>query len=165
VVPASIQVFLERELNVEDNTIVFWDHGSGEVADFIVMRPTSDGGVNVILYHCKSAGGAEPGNRVGNVYEVCAQAVKSIIWCDLPRLVGRLLDRMQRKKGVAKLIRGDEATMHAMAIRRPVKFGMVVVQPGVSKGGLEQKLAEVLAAANYHLVRAGHDALEVWASA
>ena len=74
-------------MNVDDNTVVFWDHGSGEAADFIVLRPVADGGVSVILYHCKSAGGAEPGNRVGDVYEVCAQAVKSIIWCDLPRLM------------------------------------------------------------------------------
>jgi hypothetical protein len=165
VIPASIQLFLERELNVDDNTVVFWDHGSGEVADFIVLRPAANDGVNVTLYHCKGAGGAEPGNRVGDVYEVCAQAVKCIIWCDLPRLVDRLLDRRQRRKGVGRLVRGDEATMRALASRRPVKFGMVVVQPGITKAGLEPRLAEVLAAANYHLVRAGHDELEVWGSA
>jgi len=165
VIPASIQVFLERELNVDDHTVVFWDHGSGEAADFIVMQATADGGVTVTLYHCKGAGAAEPGNRVGDVYEVSAQAVKSIIWCDLPRLVDRLLDRLQRKKGVAKLVRGDVVTMQELAKRRPVKFGMVVVQPGITKGGLEPRLAEVLAAANYHLVRAGHAELEVWGSA
>ena len=165
VIPASIQLFLERVLNIDSNAVVFWDHGSGEAADFIVLRPTADDGVSVTLYHCKGAGGAEPGNRVGDVYEVCAQAVKSIIWCDLPRLVDRLLDRRQRRKGLGKLVRGDEATMRALATRRPVKFGMVVVQPGITKGGLEPKLAEVMAAANYHLIRAGHDELEVWGSA
>jgi hypothetical protein len=105
-----------------------------------------------------------PGNRVGDVYEVCAQAVKSIIWCDLPRLIDRLIDRMERRKGVGRLVRGDVATMRALALRRPVRFGMVVVQPGVTKSGLEPRLAEVLAAANSHLVRAGHDELEVWGS-
>jgi superfamily II DNA or RNA helicase len=165
VIPSSIQLFLERELNVDANTVVFWDHGSGEAADFVVLRPAADDGLNVTLYHCKGAGGVAPGNRVADVYEVCAQAVKSIIWCDLPRLVDRLLDRRARGKGVGRLIRGDEASMRALAARRPVKFGMVVVQPGITKGGLEPRLAEVLAAANYHLVRAGHDELEVWGSA
>lgn len=164
VMPSSIQLFLERELDVDENAVVFWDHGSGEAADFVVLRPAPDGGVNVILYHCKAAGGMEPGNRVGDVYEVCAQAIKSIIWCDLPRLVDRLIDRMQRRKGVGKLVRGDVANMRALASRRPVRFGMVVVQPGVTKSGLEARLAEVLAAANSHLVRAGHDKLEVWGS-
>ena len=106
VIPSSIQLFLERQLNVDGNAVVFWDHGSGESADFIVLRPAAEDGVHVTLYHCKAAGGAEPGNRVGDVYEVCAQAVKSIIWCDLPRLVDRLIDRMQRGKGVGKLVRG-----------------------------------------------------------
>lgn len=165
VIPSSIQKFLERELNVDDNAVVFWDHGSGEAADFIVLKPAVDDGVSVVLYHCKSAGGAEPGNRVGDVYEVCAQAIKSIIWCDLPRLIDRLLDRMERGKGVGRIVRGDAATMRALAQRRPVRFGMVVVQPGITKNNLEPKLAEVLAAANSHLVRAGHDELEVWASA
>lgn len=165
VLPNSIQLFLERALDIEGNSIVFWDHGSGEAADFIVLRPAADDGVNATLYHCKGAGGAAPGNRVGDVYEVCAQAVKSMIWCDLPRLVERSLDRMRRRKGVGKLVRGDEATMVDLATRRPVKFGMVVVQPGITKGGLLPRLAEVLAAANYHLVRAGHDELEVWGSA
>lgn len=165
IIPSSIQLFMERELNVDGNAVVFWDHGSGEAADFIVLRPAAEDGVNVTLYHCKAAGGAQPGNRVGDVYEVCAQAVKSIIWCDLPRLVDRLIDRMHRRKGVGKLVRGDVAAMSALALRRPVKFGMVVVQPGITKAGIEQRLAEVLAAANFHLVRAGHDELEVWGSA
>ncbi|MBG0793185.1 hypothetical protein IYY11_07280 [Methylocystis sp. H62] len=135
--------------------------GSGEAADFIVLKPAADDGVNVTLYHCKAAGGAQPGNRVDHVYEVCAQAIKSIIWCDLPRLVDRLIDRMQRRKGVGKLVRGDVAAIRALASRRPVRFGVIVVQPGVTKSGLGPRLAEVLVAANSHLVRAGHDELEV----
>lgn len=161
----SIQVFLARQLDVDGNAVVFWDHGSGEAADFIVLRPAGDDGVDVTLFHCKGAGGAQPGNRVDDVYEVCAQAVKSMIWCDLPRLVDRSIDRMRRKKGVGQLVRGDVALMQELATRRPVKFGMVVVQPGITKANVEQRLAEVLAASDYYLVRGGHQRLEVWASA
>lgn len=161
----SIQLFLARQLDLVENAVVYWDHGSGEAADFIVLRPAAHDGVDVTLYHCKGAGGAQPGNRVDDVYEVCAQAVKSMIWCDLPRLVDRSLDRMRRGKGVGRLVRGDEARMLELATRRPVKFGMVVVQPGISRGNLEPRLAEVLAASSYYLVRGGHQQLEVWASA
>ena len=69
----------------------------------------------------------------------------------MPRLVDRLLGRRQRRKGVGKLVRGDEAIMRALATRRPVKFGMVVVHSGITKGGLEPRLAEVLSAANLSL--------------
>ena len=71
---------------------------------------------------------------------------------------------MQRGKGGGKLVRGTVAEMRALATQRPVKFKMIVVQPGITKANLDAKLAEVLAAANSHLVRAGHDELEVWAS-
>jgi hypothetical protein len=146
-------------IDIDDNAVVYWDHGSGEAADFIVLRPAADDGVDVTLYHCKGAGGAQPGNRVDDVYEVCAQAVKSMIWCDLPRLVDRSLDRMRRGKGVSRLVRGDVELMREMATRRPV------VQPGITKANLEPRLAEVLAASSYYLVRGGHQQLEVWASA
>jgi hypothetical protein len=75
VIASSIQLFLERALNVDGNSVVFWDHGSGEAADFIVLRRAANEGVSVSLYHCKGAGGAESGNRVDDVYEVCAQSL------------------------------------------------------------------------------------------
>ena len=64
-----------------------------------------------------------------------------------------------------ELARGDKAHVRALSMRRPVKFGMVVVQHGITKGGLEPRSAEVLSAASHHLVGAGHDELEVWGSA
>ena len=72
---------------------------------------------------------------------------------------------MQRRKGVGRLVRGDVELMRELATRRPVKFGMVLVQPGITKANLEPRLAEVLAASNYYLIRGGHQQLEVWASA
>lgn len=161
----SIQHYLTRALDVPSNDVVYWDHGSGEAADFVVMRRVQGGGVEVELYHCKGAGGSAPGNRVDDVYEVSAQAVKSQIWCDLPRLADRLTGRFARKTGMAAFIRGDTASMAQISSLRPVRFQMVVVQPGVTKGNLEQKIAEVLAAANSHLIRAGHRSMKVWGSA
>ncbi|SHK52712.1 hypothetical protein SAMN02745194_05094, partial [Roseomonas rosea] len=160
----TVQGFLVRALDVQENDLVYWDHGSGETADFVTMSRSGDGGVNVTFYHCKGSSGPSAGNRVGDVYEVCGQAVKGLVWCDIDRLVNRLEERKQRSRGQAQFIRGDLNLLRAMRARRPVRFSMVVVQPGITGGGLEQKIAEVLAAASGHLVRAGHNELVVWGS-
>ncbi|KTW01988.1 hypothetical protein SB4_04640 [Sphingomonas sanguinis] len=153
--PMSIQGHLASALNSDEFDVVYWDHGSGETADFVTFKSRADGGVDVRFYHCKGASGAAPGNRVSDVYEVCGQAVKGYIWCDLRRLVKRLLGRFSRRTGMATFIRGNEADLKALASARPVTFQMVVVQPGLALGAIEPKIAEVLGAANSHLDASG----------
>ncbi len=75
----SVHACLEAELARSPNAIVYYDHGSGEIADFIAVQETM-GRLIVRFYHCKGAGGAAPGHRVGDVYELAGQAVKSVIW-------------------------------------------------------------------------------------
>lgn len=41
---------------------------------------TGEASVEVELYHAKKSGGGEEGDRVGDVYDVCGQANKSIVW-------------------------------------------------------------------------------------
>lgn len=160
----SIQGYLAKALNVEDFDVVYWDHGSGETADFVTFAHRADGGADVSFYHCKGSSGIKPGNRVGDVYEVCGQAVKGIIWCDLPRLAERILARFDRGTGMATFIRGDQNSLKTFAMLRPVYYQMVVVQPGVAKDALDQKLGEILGAANSHLINAGYSALRTWGS-
>lgn len=152
---SSIQGYLARALNRDEFEIVYWDHGSGETADFVAFRRRDDGGVDVLLYHCKGSSGDKAGNRVGDVYEVCGQAVKCVIFCDLPRLVSRLAGRFNRRSGMARFIKGDHAQLKALARIRPATFQMIVVQPGISRQNIKQKLSEVLGAANAHLASAG----------
>lgn len=160
----SVHGFVCSELDASENDIVYCDHGSGEAADFIVMRTRGDAGVEIELYHCKGAAGPEAGNRVGDVYEVSMQAVKALIFCDLPRLAARISDRFKRDVGSARFVRGDPDAMMELSSRRPVTFQMVVVQPGVTRMDLQAKIGECLSAANYHLVRAGQRELLVWGS-
>ena len=162
--PVSIQGYLARALDRSENKVVYWDHGSGETADFITFSRPAEG-VEVRFYHCKSSGGASPGNRVGDVYEVCGQAVKGLIWCDLRRLVARLLQRSRNGTGQAKFIRGDEVLLATLANVAPASFEMVVVQPGIANAKPEQKIAEVLASANSYVVGAGLAELKIWGSA
>jgi superfamily II DNA or RNA helicase len=160
----SIQGHLATALNTDESDIVYWDHGSGETADFVTFKSRDDGGVDVRFYHCKGASGAAPGNRVSDVYEVCGQAVKGFIWCDLRRLIKQLTSRFGRKTGMAQFIRGTDAELKAMASAKPVTFRMVVVQPGIARGAIEPKLAEVLGAANSHLETSGLLPLRLLAS-
>jgi hypothetical protein len=95
-------------------------------------------------------------------WAVCDQAVKGLIWCDLRRLVARLLQRSRNGTGQAKFIRGDEALLTTMANVAPASFEMVVVQPGIANAKPEQKTAEVLASANSYVVGAGLAELKVW---
>lgn len=151
----SIQGHLRSVLSAGDDEVVYWDHGSGETADFVAFKRRDDGGVDIRFYHCKGSSGSKPGNRVDDVYEVCGQAVKGYIWCDVPRLVKRLLRRYKAKTGMADFVRGDEETLKAFQQARPWSFRMIVVQPGIRRGAIEQKLSEVLGAANSHSLSSG----------
>ena len=49
--------------------VVVYDHRPGEVGDFVVLH-SADGRVSCEVFHCKGSGGASPGSRVGDAYEV-----------------------------------------------------------------------------------------------
>ena len=151
----SIQGHLRQVLAGGSDDVVYWDHGSGETADFVAFKLRDDGGVDVRFYHCKGSSGPSPGNRVADVYEVCGQAVKGYIWCDIARLVKRLSNRHKNKSGMAEFVRGDEEVLKTFARARPATFQMIVVQPGIRRGVIEPKLSEVLGAANSHSLSSG----------
>ena len=53
--------------------------GSGEIADLVAIRIDPEG-LLVRLVHCKCSHGEKTGARVADLYEVCGQAQKSIMW-------------------------------------------------------------------------------------
>lgn len=75
----SIHEYLKGSLLGSAAQIVFYDHGSGEVADYITVEQRSTE-IAVSLYHCKASGGRKAGARVDDIYEVCGQTIKSLIW-------------------------------------------------------------------------------------
>lgn len=160
----SIQGWLAGSLDRDEFEVVYWDHGSGETADFVTFSRPESGGAAVRFYHCKASGGATPGDRVADVYEVCGQAVKGLIWCDLRHLVARLLRRHAEGKGQARFVRGDAAALATFAGLAPERFEMVVVQPGIPDARPAQRIAEVLAAANSYVMDAGLAELRVMGS-
>jgi len=151
----SIHTYLWERLNTDTFSAVIYDHRSGEAADYIALSQRN-GKVAVGFYHCKGSGGPKPGDRVEDVYEVCGQAIKSLM---LVQREDDLLGHIRyRTESGSRFVRGDMTV-----VRREFDYGrqhgfdyqVFMVQPGVTKGGLTQKIGEVLAASRDYLARSG----------
>lgn len=163
----SIHEYLADDLASGSDDIVFYDHGSGEIADFVTFERQSDRLV-VALYHVKASGGPEPSEagRVGDVYEVCGQVVKSFIWLDRQELFDRIHHRYNSRS--SKFVKGNLQQLEQMleeTFRLATTYKLVIVQPGIKQEPLPDKIANILAAANEYVVRANCMPLEVMASA
>ncbi|MCP5699382.1 hypothetical protein NL355_27320, partial [Klebsiella pneumoniae] len=94
----TVQEHLEHYLLGLPNVFVlFYDHRSGEAADYIAVTVGANGVVDITLFHCKGAGGAPSGGRVDDVYEVAGQLVKSVFYCDVSVLLAHMEDRMSQR--------------------------------------------------------------------
>ena len=144
--------------------IIYYDHGSGEIADYVTVTRQSDT-LAVGLYHCKGSKEPKPGARVEDAYEVCGQAEKSVVWAQsLPRLLKKIDGRRSR----STFVRGswnDLKNLFDEAKDMRKRFEIYLVQPGFGKTKLSGPLAEVLGAASDHLRGAGCEPLVVLASA
>lgn len=144
----SVHQKLQSELLRGHAAIILYDHGTGEVADFIALEEEGDSTV-ISFYHCKGSGGPAAGARVDDVYEVCGQAQKSVAWASLARLQNRLRYRNPVfVRGSAERL--DEILERAKD-RRP-RFEIKVVQPGISKGRLSAAMTECIGATSAHLM-------------
>jgi len=160
----SIHDFLKDYLS-SDNDIVFYDHGSGEIADFVTFKNEADE-VDIRLYHCKRSINSNPGSRVADVYEVCGQVVKCQKWLNKS---SDLFDRIKlRNDKNSEFIKGslyDLKNIYRDNIPKKYnRFQVILVQPGISKGGIEDNISRVLAASDDYLRRALSERLLVLAS-
>ena len=153
----SIQDGLEKMLKSDpDNTFVVFDHGTGEIADYIAIQ---DKGYELLisLYHVKKMSAQRYNSSVDDIYEVCGQAAKSITWF-MPR--GKLPERMiQRKKRRARfMIKGDfdQMIQFLRDTNKLIRGRIVIVQPSISASvELSDKYTEVLGATSDFITRAG----------
>ena len=162
----SVHEFTRAYLEASAANVVYYDHGSGEVADFVAVTEQA-GQVTISLYHCKGSGGDVPGDRVADAYEVCDQAIKCVVYTDPIRLADQLEGRFQRRAGASTFIKGDGDRLRHLVqshARAEFDFEMVVVQPGITRDGLSSRIANLLSATNDHLVRGGFSSLRVMAS-
>jgi hypothetical protein len=149
----SVHDKVRAELEASDAGLILYDHGSGEIADYITLKEENDT-TTFVFYHCKGSLEPTAGARVDDLYDVCGQAEKSVIWTSLARFDKRF---RQRRQGV-RYVRGSWELMQEVLERakdRRQQFEIRIVQPGISKSHLTPAMAEVLGAANGHFVGVG----------
>ncbi|WAH97526.1 DEAD/DEAH box helicase [Arthrobacter sp. MMS18-M83] len=95
----QFKAIAKLKADIEPWDVVIDDDGSGEIADVVAMR-IDEHGLLVRLIHCKYAHSGVPGARVSDLYEVCGQAQKSVMWrrSDLAPFFTTLLDRARKKE-------------------------------------------------------------------
>lgn len=153
----SIHDGLKSHLQKGDTDIIIYDHGSGEMADFVTIKE-NENSIDVELYHAKKSGGEDEGDRVNDVYDVCGQANKSLVWTTNKQTFLRKLTERVRGKEAIKFIKGSLDDCKAI-LSKPkfLKFVIYVVQPGITKAGLSEKVSTVLASAHAYIEGNGNN--------
>ena len=162
----SIHDYLDRELAGSGAAVVYYDHGTGEIADFVAFEQAGER-LTVRMYHCKGSTDAAPGHRLSDISEVASQAVKSVTWALKQRILSSIKRRFTQNIGSHRFVRGDLAGLTQLlesATPAQIDYEFVAVQPGLRKENLPADLANMLAAASDHLVRGGFKPLRVLAS-
>lgn len=152
---SSIHAYLERRLEASDADIVFYDHGSGEIADFVTIK-LSEGDMTIAFYHAKGSSKPHASDRLEDAFEVCGQAIKSSRWVDRGSLLTAVRRRLKRASGESRFIRGDSALLDELLRPSPAvrnsSVEIVIVQPGFSRRKLNgTKIGSLLAAADDYL--------------
>lgn len=145
----TVQEHLEQHLlQVPGLVSLFYDHRSGEAADYIAVTASPQGEIEIALYHCKGAGGVPSGGRVGDVYEVAGQLVKSVYYCDVMTLMDHMEDRMHtRHTNPSTFVSGDLDNLKQLLQSTPatkLSFTVVGVQPGISRRQVDAHLADLM---------------------
>lgn len=160
----SIHGYLKRELIGDSGEIVVYDHGTGEIGDFLTIKENVSA-IDLAIYHCKGSGGPDVGERVGDVYEVVGQIVKSLIWLKTPQ---DLLEKIRsRIKQGSIFLKGDMSTLRGLFDRARAKslaFSIYCVQPGISASKLSGKLTGPMGAAKDYVARSCRGKAVFWIS-
>ena len=167
---ASVQGQLIVDRMSAENTFLIDDDDSGEAADVVEILQ-GEHEILIRLYHCKYSQGDEPGVRVGDLYEVCGQAVRSSRIVSYPEA---LLSHLEKREGEA--LRGGRPTRFEKGrladlrkLRRRIgryhcRFEVAIVQPGLSRADLTASAATILAAADTFIREFTGSPLVVYAS-
>lgn len=153
----SIHEGLQTHLQKADVDVIIYDHGSGEMADFITIKE-NEASIEIELYHAKKSGGQEEGDRVNDVYDVCGQANKSLVWTtNKGTFLKKLISRVKGKED-QKFIKGSiDECKTILSKPKVLKFVIHIVQPGITKEGLSEKVSTVLASTHGYIQSNGNN--------
>ena len=165
----SIQERFIKHLEEGLASFIIDDDDSGESADIVSIEETHDT-ILVNLWHCKFAGGDDPGQRAEDLYVVCGQAQKSVKWTwSFDNLVKHLLTRESRhcRGRPSRFIRGTASelvTLRKSARRKFVTFRVGIVQPGLSKGNAPPEHLAIIGSTNSFIQCVTDNLLNVYCS-
>lgn len=156
----SVHETLHNKLKDERYDVLIYDHGTGEVADFITIKESPDK-LDIHLYHIKGSGGINPDDRVSDVYEVCMQTVKSQVWtANKPTFKSKIANRTNDNP--FKFLSGDLVLFNSLMEKGlKANFIFAIVQPGLSESTFLPKLSYILAATDDSLINSGYNSLMV----
>lgn len=139
----SIQDYVNKRLTQEGVDYCYYDHGTGEIADFISGRIESHKLV-ITLYHCKGSSGKKPGNRVGDIYEVCEQVIKSSIWLSNVHFKEKVKDRYLHNDNPFSYRQDKPLVLKGLMekVHGNVEYQLVIVQPGISINKLQKRWSQ-----------------------
>lgn len=173
----TIQHTVIQQLQADASyAVIFDDDGAGEAADIVAIKIVETEAIKCIeveFYHLKYAGG-DPGARVGDLYEVCGQAQKSVHWmrngAKRTELFVHLLKRNASRIDAGRPSRFERGAIDDLiAIRdrsrhTEVKLRMYIVQPGLSQRVASASQLTLLAVTERYLTETYGLPLEVWCS-
>lgn len=157
----NVQDFLADMLsaNLPTDSIVIKDHGSGEIADFIVVQSKNQ---IVTFYHCKAtktskSGLVKPGVRVDDLYDVLGQACRNRYWVRSPNLLSELESRLASGERKTAIVSGSLPELKKAAksfVSNAWKYEIVAVQPGLHcvKATTSKNVNKLLIATNEWLL-------------
>lgn len=167
----SIQYHFINKIR-DDYEIIYDDDGSGEIADVIGIND-GDKKIDIHLFHLKYAKNGRTGNDIGNFYEVCGQAQKSLNWKyrDGRDFFNHLLRRVTKSKNGAtcnRIIKGSEEDLelllNAAKWTKEMKFHIYIVQPSLVKGKGSDNIMLLLGNTHHYLHTVGNVELKVYSS-
>lgn len=147
----SIQETME-EILLDDEKLsyVIFDHGSGEIADYLSISVLKNE-IIVSLYHAKGKSSVNFNSSVGDVYEVLGQSIKSLIWIKNKKTFLSKL-RSRQKSGHSVFIKGSLKELELEVELKnniPIRGQIVACQPSLTgKKAIPEKISEVLSATN-----------------
>jgi superfamily II DNA or RNA helicase len=167
----SIQYRAITEIKNEQWDVVLDDDGPGEIADIVALR-IDDSGLLVRLVHCKYSHGDTPGARIDDLYDVCGQAQKSVMWRrnDLKPFFRTLDNRAKKKQdrdGASPYEVGDINKLYEISDKAIVllrRMEIVIAQPGLSARRASTQQLDLLASTQSYLQTTIKAPLTVWCS-
>ena len=155
----------------DDYDVIINDDGSGEAADLVALKVLDDE-ILLTLVHCKFSSKDEPGARLKDLYEVCGQAQRCVRWkhLNLNYLYHHIRYRQVswRQRGYSRFLKGeisDLASIRNRSRTTPMKLQVIIVQPGLRLGKINDELLKLLGCASVYIKKTAMAELVVYGSA